>query len=37
MAKALDFSFLLSVTDVDKLPDTRAEVAFVGRSNVGKS
>ena len=37
MAKALEFSFLLSVTDVDKLPDTRAEVAFVGRSNVGKS
>jgi GTP-binding protein len=37
MVAPLNFSFLLSVTDVDKLPATRAEVAFVGRSNVGKS
>jgi GTP-binding protein len=37
MVAALEFAFLLSVTNVDKLPDSRAEVAFVGRSNVGKS
>jgi GTP-binding protein len=29
--------FLLSADDARKLPDTRAEVAVVGRSNVGKS
>ncbi len=33
----LPMRFLLSVDDADKLPDTRAEVAVVGRSNVGKS
>jgi GTP-binding protein len=37
MAAPLEFAFLLSSTDVDQLPDTRAEVAVVGRSNVGKS
>jgi GTP-binding protein len=33
----LEFAFLLSATDVDQLPATNAEVAVVGRSNVGKS
>jgi GTP-binding protein len=33
----LPLRFLLSVDDARKLPDTRAEVAVVGRSNVGKS
>lgn len=37
MAKALEFSFVLSATKVEQLPPTRAEVAVVGRSNVGKS
>jgi GTP-binding protein len=37
MAPALEFAFLLSATDVDQLPDARAEIAVVGRSNVGKS
>ncbi|HEY5014540.1 MAG TPA: ribosome biogenesis GTP-binding protein YihA/YsxC [Acidimicrobiia bacterium] len=37
MAKPLDFSFVLSATKVEQLPPTRAEVAVVGRSNVGKS
>jgi GTP-binding protein len=37
MVKALEFSFLLSATNVTQLPPTRAEVAVVGRSNVGKS
>jgi GTP-binding protein len=33
----LELRFVLSATDVRQLPATRAEVAFVGRSNVGKS
>ena len=33
----LPMRFVLSVDDADDLPDTRAEVAVVGRSNVGKS
>ena len=33
----LPLRFLLSVDDARKLPDSRAEVAVVGRSNVGKS
>ena len=37
MSKPLDLHFLLSADDVDRLPDTPAEVAVVGRSNVGKS
>jgi GTP-binding protein len=37
MSAPLEFAFLLSATSVDQLPDTNAEVAFVGRSNVGKS
>lgn len=37
MPGPLDFAFVLSATAVDQLPDTRAELAFVGRSNVGKS
>jgi GTP-binding protein len=34
---ALPLRFLLSVDDARKLPGSRAEVAVVGRSNVGKS
>lgn len=37
MSAPLRFRFVTSGTDVDRLPDTRAEVAFIGRSNVGKS
>jgi GTP-binding protein len=33
----LQLRFLLSADALDRLPDTRAEVALVGRSNVGKS
>ncbi|MEO6597950.1 MAG: ribosome biogenesis GTP-binding protein YihA/YsxC [Planctomycetota bacterium] len=37
MSRPLQFEFLASATAVDQLPATRAEVAFIGRSNVGKS
>jgi GTP-binding protein len=37
MSPPLEFRFVTSADTVDRLPDTRAEVAFVGRSNVGKS
>ncbi len=37
MAGPLQFQFVMSADDVDRLPPTRAEVAFLGRSNVGKS
>lgn len=37
MSAPLDLRFLLSADDLDRLPDTPAEVAIVGRSNVGKS
>jgi GTP-binding protein len=37
MSSPLDLRFLLSASDIDQLPDTPAEVAVVGRSNVGKS
>jgi GTP-binding protein len=37
MSAALDLRFVLSADRVDALPDARAEVAVVGRSNVGKS
>ncbi|MPY95168.1 MAG: ribosome biogenesis GTP-binding protein YsxC [Acidimicrobiia bacterium] len=37
MAAPLDLRFLLSATEVGQLPATSAEVAVVGRSNVGKS
>ena len=37
MSRPLPLRFLLSADDVRHLPDTRAEVAVVGRSNVGKS
>lgn len=37
MSPPLPLRFLLSVDDARKLPDTAAEVAVVGRSNVGKS
>jgi GTP-binding protein len=33
----LPFRFVLSADSVDRLPDSPAEVAVVGRSNVGKS
>jgi GTP-binding protein len=37
MPGRLDFTFVLSATSVDQLPESHAEIAFVGRSNVGKS
>jgi GTP-binding protein len=37
MSTALDLRFVLSADRVEALPDARAEVAVVGRSNVGKS
>ena len=37
MSPALPLRFLLSVDDARNLPDSPAEVAVVGRSNVGKS
>jgi GTP-binding protein len=37
MAPPLQLRFLTSADDVSRLPDTRAELAIVGRSNVGKS
>jgi GTP-binding protein len=33
----LDLRFLTSATGLDQLPESRAEVSVVGRSNVGKS
>lgn len=35
--RALQLSFVTSATRTDQLPDSPGEVAFVGRSNVGKS
>jgi GTP-binding protein len=37
MTAPLDLRFVTSAVDVEDLPDTRAEVAVIGRSNVGKS
>lgn len=37
MTASLALRFAMSATDVRDLPDSRAEVAVVGRSNVGKS
>lgn len=37
MARPLQLSFVLSGDSVDALPPSEAEVAIVGRSNVGKS
>ena len=37
MTGPLQLEFLLSAPDVDHLPPSRAEIAFIGRSNVGKS
>ena len=37
MSAPLDLRFVLSADRVEALPDLRAEVAVVGRSNVGKS
>jgi GTP-binding protein len=37
MSGQLQISFVTSATDATALPETPAEVAFVGRSNVGKS
>jgi GTP-binding protein len=33
----LRLEFILSAPDLDLLPDSSAEIAFIGRSNVGKS
>ena len=37
MSTPLRLRFLMSADDVRRLPDSPAEIAFVGRSNVGKS
>ena len=37
MAGLLQLKFVLSGDDVSALPETSAEVAIVGRANVGKS
>jgi GTP-binding protein len=37
MSGPLRLEFILSAPDLEQLPSTRAEIAFVGRSNVGKS
>jgi GTP-binding protein len=37
MAGRLELQFVRSATNVGQLPESPAEVAFVGRSNVGKS
>ena len=37
MSKPLILHFVDAATDFEKLPETRAEVVFIGRSNVGKS
>ena len=37
MGSSLPLRFVLSATSVDQLPEARAELALVGRSNVGKS
>jgi len=37
MSPPLPLQFVMSADDAGKLPDSRAEVAVVGRSNVGKS
>ena len=37
MGKPLDLTFVTSAAEVSQLPKTRAEIAVVGRSNVGKS
>jgi GTP-binding protein len=37
MSPPLDLEFLLSAPDARQLPASRAEVAIIGRSNVGKS
>jgi GTP-binding protein len=37
MSKPLQLEFVLSADDIARLPPSRAEVAVVGRSNVGKS
>ncbi|HJR26290.1 MAG TPA: ribosome biogenesis GTP-binding protein YihA/YsxC [Acidimicrobiales bacterium] len=37
MSAPLDLRFVLSADRLEALPDARAEVAIVGRSNVGKS
>jgi GTP-binding protein len=37
VSKPLQLEFVLSADDIARLPDSQAEVAVVGRSNVGKS
>ena len=37
MSRALQMQFVAATTAVDQLPESAAEIAFLGRSNVGKS
>lgn len=37
MSAPLRFRFVTSADDLGRLPESRAEIAFIGRSNVGKS
>lgn len=37
MSAPIELEFVLSAPDVDHVPPSRADVAFIGRSNVGKS
>ena len=37
MSPPLDFRFVMSADAIGRLPESDAEVAFAGRSNVGKS
>jgi GTP-binding protein len=37
MSAPLDLTFILSADSIDRLPESPAELAVVGRSNVGKS
>ena len=37
MSQPIKLSFVDAATDFQRLPDSRAEVVFIGRSNVGKS
>ena len=37
MSRPLQLQFLATVVETSALPETRAEIAFLGRSNVGKS
>ena len=37
MSQPIKLRFVDAATDFQKLPESRAEVVFIGRSNVGKS